>query len=193
MKNPGRLLMAAAFFLTGTFALAGTAGGSEPVPSYYPWLGMLMAILASANLNVGKGVQKWKVRVLGKGRAMFRRENLGDLGIWMIGFVLTASAVPLFSFALNFTTKPSQVSSLNGVGMIGLVLFAEPRMRAREGDSPGACEGRAQKPRLCGCTRPVGQDARDYRGRRGGSGLLIPPEQHVDGRVSREHRPHPLC
>jgi len=88
------------------------------------WLGVLMAILASTNMNVGKGMQKWKVKVFGKKKEMFHRENVGDLGIWVIGMIMTASAMPLFSLALKFTTKTSLVSSLNGIGMIGLVLFA---------------------------------------------------------------------
>ena len=29
-------------------------------------LGIGLAVLASINLNVGKGIQKWKVKVLGK-------------------------------------------------------------------------------------------------------------------------------
>jgi drug/metabolite transporter (DMT)-like permease len=88
------------------------------------WLGIGLAVLASANLNVGKGVQKWKVKVLGKGRAMFSKEHGGDLAVWLVGFFLTASASVLYSLALKYTDKSSIVSSLNGVGMIGLVLFA---------------------------------------------------------------------
>lgn len=88
------------------------------------WLGILLAILASICLNVGKGVQKWKVKIWGKGRAMFQKENIGDFRIWMIGFFLTAAAAPIYSAALKFTDKSSMVSSLNGVGMIGLVIFA---------------------------------------------------------------------
>jgi len=87
-------------------------------------LGVLFAVLASAHLNIGKGLQKWKVRVFGHKRAMFARENRKDLLIWLIGFFLTTSATPLYSLALKYTDKSSMVSSLNGVGMIGLVLFA---------------------------------------------------------------------
>lgn len=87
-------------------------------------LGILFAVLASANLNVGKGIQKWKVRIFGHGKAMFAREHRRDLSIWLIGFFLTFTATPLYSLALKYTDKSSMVSSLNGVGMIGLVLFA---------------------------------------------------------------------
>lgn len=135
MKNSRRLVIVVLLLLFGGWALAETTGGTgvESIPSYYPWLGMLMAVLASTNANVGKGLQKWKVRVFGKGRAMFQRENIGDLGIWLIGFALAVSSVPLFSFALKFTTKPSQVSSLNGVGLIGLAIFAWLALRERIG------------------------------------------------------------
>ncbi len=88
------------------------------------FLGVLFAVLASAHLNIGKGIQKWKVRIFGQKRAMFSAEHRKDLFIWLIGFSLTASATPLYSLALKYTDKSSMVSSLNGVGMIGLVLFA---------------------------------------------------------------------
>jgi drug/metabolite transporter (DMT)-like permease len=97
------------------------------------WLGILFAVLASTNINVGKGIQKWKVKVLGKGKAMFNKENRRDLRIWLIGMALTASATVLYSYALKFTDKASIVSSLNGVGMIGLVLFAWLVIRERIG------------------------------------------------------------
>jgi len=83
-----------------------------------------MAVLASANLNVGKGIQKWKVRIWGQKKAMFNRENRRDLLIWCGGLALTASATVFYPLALKYTDKTSIVSSLNGVGMIGLVLFA---------------------------------------------------------------------
>jgi len=96
-------------------------------------LGVLFAVLASMSLNVGKGIQKWKVRIFGHKRAMFHREHRKDLGIWLIGFLLTAAATPLYSFALKYSEKSSMVSSLNGVGMIGLVLFAWLVLRERIG------------------------------------------------------------
>ena len=88
------------------------------------FLGILFAIVASTNLNVGKAIQKWKVKVFGHGRKMFERPHRGDLGVWIVGFLLTFSATVLFSLALKYTDKSSMVSSLNGVGMIGLVIFA---------------------------------------------------------------------
>lgn len=87
-------------------------------------LGILLAIAASTFLNVGKGVQKWKVAVLGQGRRAFSAEHRKELGLWCVGLGMTASATVLYSFALKFTDKPSTVSALNGVGLIGLVVFA---------------------------------------------------------------------
>ncbi len=88
------------------------------------WLGVLLAIIASTNLNVGKAIQKWKVKVLGNGRAVLAPEHRRDFFIWLLGFGLTASCTVIYSLALKYTDKPSMVSSLNGVGMIGLVIFA---------------------------------------------------------------------
>lgn len=96
-------------------------------------LGIALSVLGSINMNVGKGIQKWKVAVLGKGRAMFSPEHRGDLAIWLVGMGLTASCTVLFSLALKFTDKASLVSSLTGVGMIGLVIFAWLVLRERIG------------------------------------------------------------
>jgi drug/metabolite transporter (DMT)-like permease len=87
-------------------------------------LGIGLAILASTNINVGKGIQKWKVHIWGKKGAMFNQENLPDTLIWFVGLALTASAVVILPLALKYTDRTSMVSSFNGVGMIGLVIFA---------------------------------------------------------------------
>jgi len=97
------------------------------------WLGILFAVLASVSLNVGKGIQKWKVRIFGHKKAMFRREHRKDLAFWLVGLCMTTAATPLYSFALKYTEKSSMVSTLNGVGMIGLVLFAWLVLRERIG------------------------------------------------------------
>ena len=88
------------------------------------WFGLLMGTLAALCLNLGKGIQKMKVKVLGQGRAMFSPEHRRDFGIWLSGALLTTSATGLFSVALKFTDKSSLVSALNGVGLMGLVFFA---------------------------------------------------------------------
>lgn len=97
------------------------------------WIGIVIAILASLCLNVGKGLQKWKVKVWAHGRAVVKPEHRKDLGLWFCGFMLTASASPLFSVALNCTDKSSMVSALNGVGLIGLVIFAWLVLREKIG------------------------------------------------------------
>jgi len=88
------------------------------------WLGLLLGALAAICLNVGKGIQKMKVKVLGRGRAMFSPPHRRDFVIWTIGAITSFSATVLYSLALKYTDKSSLVSSLNGVGLIGLVLFA---------------------------------------------------------------------
>lgn len=96
-------------------------------------LGIVLAVVASTNLNVGKGIQKWKVRVLGNGRRVLSAPHRKDFVLWVLGVLLTVTATPLYSFALKYSDKPSLVSSLNGVGMIGLVLFAWLVLRERIG------------------------------------------------------------
>jgi drug/metabolite transporter (DMT)-like permease len=88
------------------------------------WLAITLAIIASANLNVGKAIQKWKVKVLGDRKQLFAPAHRKDLVIWICGVLLTMSATILFSLALQQAEKPSLVSSMNGIGMIGLVIFA---------------------------------------------------------------------
>lgn len=97
------------------------------------WLGIVLAIIGSTNLNVGKAIQKWKVRVLAQGRRVFARPHRRDFGIWMIGFGLTSSVSLFYSLALKYTDKSSMVSGLNGVGMIGMVVFAWLVLKERIG------------------------------------------------------------
>jgi drug/metabolite transporter (DMT)-like permease len=96
-------------------------------------LGIVLAIWASTNLNLGKGLQKWKVKIWGRKGAMFKRENLPDLAIWCCGLLLTASTMPLLSLAMQNTDKSSMVSAMNGVGLIGLVIFAWLVLKERIG------------------------------------------------------------
>ncbi len=97
------------------------------------WLAVFLAVIASVNLNVGKAVQKWKVRVLGEGRRILAPEHRKDFSVWVVGMALTASSSVFFSLALKFSDKSSLVSSLNGVGLIGLVIFAWAVMKERIG------------------------------------------------------------
>jgi drug/metabolite transporter (DMT)-like permease len=86
--------------------------------------GLALGISASLLMNIGKGVQKQKVQVLKKGREMFRAPNLGDFVIWLTGIIMTCLAAPLYSMALKFTDKSSLVSSLSGIGLVGLLIYA---------------------------------------------------------------------
>jgi len=87
-------------------------------------LGVLLGILAALLLNIGKGVQKLKVHVFLQGRRMFSREHRWDLTIWILGFLMTASAAVPYSAGLMLSKSPSTVSAMTGVGLIGLSIFA---------------------------------------------------------------------
>lgn len=82
-----------------------------------------IAIVAALSLNIGKAVQKMKVEVLKTGRGMFK-EHKRDFLIWLCGILMTFIAGALFIVAQNLTDKSSLVTSMNGVGLIGLALFS---------------------------------------------------------------------
>ncbi len=86
--------------------------------------GVLLGILAALLLNIGKGVQKLKVHVFLQGRRMFSKEHRWDLAIWILGFLMTASAAVPYSIGLMLSKSPSTVSAMTGVGLIGLSIFA---------------------------------------------------------------------
>jgi uncharacterized membrane protein len=86
--------------------------------------GVLLGILAALLLNIGKGVQKLKVHVFLQGRRMFSKEHRRDLAIWILGFLMTASAAVPYSIGLMLSKSPSTVSAMTGVGLIGLSIFA---------------------------------------------------------------------
>ena len=98
--------------------------------------GVLLGILAALMLNLGKGVQKLKVHVFLQGRQMFSKKNRADLGIWILGLLITAAAAVPYSWGLLLSKSPSTVSSMTGVGLIGLSIFAVlvigEKLRARD-------------------------------------------------------------
>ncbi len=100
-------------------------------------LGVLLGILAALMLNVGKGIQKYKIGVLLHGWKMFARQNRKDLGIWLLGIVIAAGAVLPFSLGLMLSESPSTISAMNGVGLIGLLVFAVKVI----GEKIGALDG----------------------------------------------------
>jgi len=88
------------------------------------YAGLAVGAAGAIAMNVGKGVQKMKVHVLTKGKAMFAPENRRDFRIWLIGVLTTTASAGLYSYAMKLTEKPSTISSLVGIGLIALVIFA---------------------------------------------------------------------
>jgi drug/metabolite transporter (DMT)-like permease len=87
-------------------------------------LGLAMGIIASVLLSVGKGVQKMKVNVLKQGKKMFQPPLRRDFIIWLVGVLMTMSASFFYALSLKLTDKSSIVSSLSGIGLVGLMIFA---------------------------------------------------------------------
>ena len=123
--------------------------------------GVLLGILAALMLNLGKGVQKLKVHVFLQGRQMFSKKNRVDLGIWILGLLITAAAAVPYSWGLMLSKSPSTVSAMTGVGLIGLSIFAVKvigeKIRTRDwvgillvviGTSVLACLGAAKEPQV---------------------------------------------
>ncbi len=87
-------------------------------------LGMFLGAVAALSLNIGKGIQKQKVHVFLAGRRILDRENRRDLAIWFMGWGMTAFASLPYSLGLKFSQSPSIISSLTGIGLVGLVIYA---------------------------------------------------------------------
>jgi drug/metabolite transporter (DMT)-like permease len=85
---------------------------------------LAVAALASISLNLGKAVQKMKVEVLRRKKKVLAAPYRRDFLIWVFGLSLTFAASLLLIVAQKLTDKTSLVSSLNGVGLIALALFA---------------------------------------------------------------------
>lgn len=86
--------------------------------------GIFLAIFAALCINVGKAVQKQYVQVFTHGRDMFKTDHRRELYGWIFGLGITLSAMVPFSLALKLTESPSIVSSMTGVGLIGLAVYA---------------------------------------------------------------------
>lgn len=87
-------------------------------------LAVFVAFVGAATLNIGKGVQKMNVRVFAQGWGMFKPPHRRRLGLWTVGLAMTASFGPCQWLALQIVDNPSLTSSMMGVGLVGLVLFA---------------------------------------------------------------------
>lgn len=88
-------------------------------------LAIILGTLASLALNVGKGVQKWKVDVLKHKLKALKPEHRKEFTIWVGGTLLTVVAGPLYSYAFKFSDQPSIVTSLGGIGLIGVLIFSK--------------------------------------------------------------------
>lgn len=76
-------------------------------------------------MNIGKGIQKWKVEVIKHKLKALKPENRKDFSVWLGGAIMTACAGPLFTFAFKFSDQPSVITSLGGVGLIGVLIFSK--------------------------------------------------------------------
>lgn len=86
--------------------------------------GIILGMIAALLLNIGKGVQKQRVHIFLKGKKILAPENRRDLTFWLGGLSMTASASIFYSLGLKFSQSPSAISSMTGIGLIGLFLFA---------------------------------------------------------------------
>ena len=85
---------------------------------------ILLGATASLAMNVGKGVQKWKVDVLKQKTAVLQNRHRKDFIIWLFGAILTASSAPLYSLSFKYSDQPSLITSLGGIGLIGVLIFS---------------------------------------------------------------------
>ena len=97
------------------------------------FLVLLVAAVASISLNIGKAVQKMKVEVLRRKKSVLTPPYRRDFLIWCFGMFLTFIAGFFFMVAQKMTDKASLVSSLNGVGLIGLAVFSWLVLKERVG------------------------------------------------------------
>ena len=88
-------------------------------------IAVVLGTLASLSLNIGKGVQKWKVDVLKHKLQALKPENRKEFMGWLAGTLLTVIAGPLYSVAFKFSDQPSIVTSLGGIGLIGVLIFSK--------------------------------------------------------------------
>ena len=91
--------------------------------------GLALGAAGAVCMNVGKGVQKMKVEVLRHGLDAFRRPHRRDLGVWALGYAMTASAGVFYSLALARTDQPSVIAAMTGVGLVALVVFSAVVLR----------------------------------------------------------------
>lgn len=87
-------------------------------------ISLFLGAAASLAMNVGKGVQKWKVDVLKHKTSVLQNRHRKDFIVWLLGALLTASSAPLYSLAFKYSDQPSLITSLGGIGLIGVLIFS---------------------------------------------------------------------
>ena len=87
-------------------------------------LSLFLGTTASLAMNVGKGIQKWKVDVLKHKTSVLQNRHRKDFIVWLLGALLTASSAPLYSLAFKYSDQPSLITSLGGIGLIGVLIFS---------------------------------------------------------------------
>jgi drug/metabolite transporter (DMT)-like permease len=90
-------------------------------------IGILIGIVSSVCLNLGKGVQRIGAETLGKDILKKWKENPEDkrkIIIWLVGTLMTAFAAVSQVGAQLFLPNSSIFVALSGIGIISVVLFA---------------------------------------------------------------------
>lgn len=86
--------------------------------------GVLLGLVASLMLNLGKGVQKLNLTALLAGPGFLAPESRRDLAGWIVGLSMSfGSSVP-YALGVKLSQSPSALASVSGVGLIGLAFFA---------------------------------------------------------------------
>ncbi|MHA1649090.1 MAG: DMT family transporter [Candidatus Helarchaeota archaeon] len=86
------------------------------------FLGILLAIIAYACLYLGKGLQKYAI-VGFVGKETTRSEKGKNMGIWIIGLILTGAFMFIHLFSLKFAPI-SVIAPIEGLGLIILCIFS---------------------------------------------------------------------
>jgi len=87
-------------------------------------LGVLLGVVAALLLNVGKGVQKQQLALLLDGRGAFSRVHRRDLALWCAGVAMSMGSTVPYGFGLQLSRSPSSLSSVSGIGLVGLTVYA---------------------------------------------------------------------
>ncbi|MBD3188289.1 hypothetical protein GF325_15750, partial [Candidatus Bathyarchaeota archaeon] len=90
-------------------------------------LGIVLAIIGSVCLNLGKGVQRIGAETLGKEMLKKWKTNPEDkkkIILWLVGTAMTALSMVFSMAAAFFLDRPSTAVALSGVGILSVVLFS---------------------------------------------------------------------